>query len=59
MYLYRKEGIKGLTYAFAKMILHIFRILHSNCNAKGKRIKVILGGLKEGVKFNPKIEQIE
>ena len=59
MYLYRKEGIKGLTYAFAKMILHIFRILHSDCNAKGKRIKVILGGLKEGVKFNPKIEQIE
>lgn len=59
IYLYRKEGIKGFFYALIKILLHVFRVLKSKKTDKLKRIKIILNGVKNGFKFNPKIEYIK
>ena len=55
-YLYRKEGIKGLCYYFAKCALNFLRILFK---AKGKRIRRFLAlflGMIKGMLFFPKTE---
>lgn len=59
VYLYRREGIKGWCYIFARNLYHIIRIIFSKAENKKERIKVILNATKEGKKFNPPIEYVE
>lgn len=57
VYLYRREGFIGWCWLFLKFSWHILQIvLYSEI--KIKKIKIILSGLYEGLKFRPVIERI-
>lgn len=56
--LYRREGIKGWILLYMRLALHKLRILKSSKNDKKDRIKIIDSAIKEGKKFNPKIEYV-
>ena len=58
-YLYRKEGIKGLCYYFAKCGWNLVKILCHADNCKMRRIIVLLQSILNGLEFNPNIECIE
>lgn len=58
MYLYRREGFRGMAYLYPRLMYHILRVLVSKCDNKFKRIKLILSATKNGRKFNPEIEFI-
>ena len=57
--LYRREGIIGWILLYLRLILHSFKILKSNKKDKLIRIKIMKEAIKEGKKFNPKIEFVE
>ena len=56
--LFRKEGIKGWFYYFAKCNLNFWRIIFKAPDKKFKRIKSLLKGVYHGLFFWPKIEYI-
>ena len=57
VYLYRREGLMGWLYLFARVGLHLFKIwLRSP--VKGKRMKVILSSFAAGWRFHPRIEEV-
>lgn len=58
-YLYRKEGVKGALFYFAKCGVYFFRILFKSPNYKLKRLGVLIGSMIKGIFFNPKIEYIQ
>ena len=58
VYLYKREGIKGMIYIYIRIIYHIFKVLFSNNKGKMSKIKVIIKNTKDGFKFNPPIEYI-
>ena len=55
-YLYRKEGVKGMTYYLAKCGLNFVRILLHAKNHRLYRCQVLLGSMLRGATFNPKME---
>lgn len=57
VYLYRREGLKGWIYEFARVGLHCFRVISKGEN-RFKKIKVIINSFINGFAFNPKIEYI-
>lgn len=57
--LYRREGIKGYILLQLRLCLHKLRVLKSDKTDKKERIKLINEAIKEGKKFNPKIEYIK
>lgn len=59
MYLYKREGAKGILYEIPRLTAHIIRVLKSNCSNKVKRIKIILSGTRKGFSFNPEIEYLD
>ena len=58
VYLYRREGIKGLMYEAARLTWHLIKVLLSPCEQKGKRVKKIFEGTLAGLSFYPPIEYI-
>lgn len=58
-YIARKEGIKGVSYYFAKCCLNIGRVLLRAKDHRMKRCWVIMSQMVLGIFFNPKIEYIE
>lgn len=58
VYLYKREGIKGMIYIYIRIIYHIFKVLFSNNKGKMSKIKVIIKNTKDGFKFDPPIEYI-
>lgn len=58
MYLYRREGIKGIGYEIPRLTAHIIRVLKSDCNKKMTRIKIIIKATLKGIRFNPDIEYV-
>ena len=58
MYLYRREGLRGMVHILARTPLHIARILLQSKSKKLHRIGIILKSTWEGIKFNPKIEYL-
>ncbi|MBO4845617.1 MAG: glycosyltransferase family 2 protein [Lachnospiraceae bacterium] len=58
MYLFKREGIKGISYIFARTLIHVFRVLLFAKSKKMYRIKLIIGSTIQGIRFNPKIEKI-
>ena len=59
VYLYRREGIRGFCYEAARLSYHVIKVLIKSKDSKGRRIKKILSGTKEGLKFKPPIEYID
>lgn len=57
-YTYRKEGLKGMTYYFAKCGLNFIRILTQAKNYRWKRMRVLLKSMTKGILFHPKVEYI-
>ena len=60
MYIAKKNGAKGVLRQFAKICLHLCRVLLKNKN--GHRLKkwfIIIGSSIKGIFFNPKIEYVE
>ncbi len=55
---YRREGIKGYGYIFIRGLYHAFLVLTKAKSKKGKRLKTIIQGNLEGLKFHPEIEYI-
>ena len=58
VFLYKREGIKGILYEIVRLSYHILRILFKSKNSKIKRIACIYKGTLRGIFFNPKIEYI-
>ncbi len=56
---YRQEGVKGVCYYLAKCGLNFCRILVKAPDQRGKRIRVLLGGMVRGAFFRPEIEFIK
>ena len=59
VYLYRREGIRGLAYEAARLCLHTARIAAGRMSAaeKGRRIGIMLSGTAEGLGFYPEPER--
>lgn len=58
MYIAKKNGLKGLLRQFAKICLHMVRVLVHGRH-KFRKWGVIIGSSFKGLFFNPKIEYIE
>ena len=58
MYLYKREGIRGLMHVFMRTPLHIFRVLKNSETKKSYRIGIILKSTFEGIRFNPSLEYV-
>lgn len=59
IYVARKNGLKGICRQFAKIILHIFRVIFKSKKNKLRKIYIIIGSSFKGIFFNPKIEYFE
>lgn len=55
-YLYRKEGVKGVCYFFAKCGLNIARVLFKAKSHKVQRLWVLCSSALKGLFFSPKVE---
>ena len=55
---YRRYGIKGWMYIILKDIYTIFNVFKNSNEGKIKKIKVLIKGVKEGIKFCPEIRNI-
>lgn len=55
VYLYRREGVKGIAYEAAKLMLHLMRIACADrsINEKVSRAQVMFRGTVEGLSFYP------
>ena len=58
MYVYRREGIKGMCYLFARVVLHSARVVVRG-TSKWKKIKTIWGSFFSGFGFNPEVECVK
>lgn len=58
-YIARREGIKGVTYYFAKCCLNIGRIIVKSKDHRLRRCWIIVSQMFSGLFFNPKIEYVE
>jgi len=59
VYLYRREGTRGVLHLLARTPLHILRVLVKSKDRKWQRIRTILGGTVEGLGFKPVIEYFQ
>lgn len=59
VYLYRREGLRGLCYEAARLTLHLGRIAASGNNfaEKIKRAGILMKGTAEGLRFYPEPER--
>ena len=56
---YRREGIKGYGYIFVRGLYHAFLVLTKAKSKKGERLKTIVQGNLEGLRFHPEIEYVK
>ncbi len=56
VYVYRREGLRGIARLLLRTPLHILRVLFKTKGRKLERIGVILGGTLRGIAFHPPIE---
>lgn len=59
VYLYKREGVEGFIYECIRLLVHIFKVILFAKNDKIKRIKKIILGTYNGIKFNPLIEKVD
>ena len=55
---YRREGVKGYRYILVRGLYHALLVKKKKKSKKGERLKTIIQGNLEGLKFHPKIEYI-
>ena len=55
VYVYRREGWKGICHLLLRTPLHIVRVIRYAKSRKGERIRVILGSTLKGIGFHPEI----
>ncbi len=58
-YLYRQEGIAGISYYAAKCAWNYIKILFIANGGKRKRISVLTEGIRKGISFDPAVEKLE
>lgn len=58
VYLYRREGLKGWCYLFARTGLHCIRVL-LNGTEKKKKLGIIFRSFMNGFRFHPEIEYVK
>ncbi|MDR1852115.1 MAG: glycosyltransferase [Propionibacteriaceae bacterium] len=56
VYLYRREGIRGVVLYLARLALHTLRILRDAKDRRWQRLKLMYSSAWAGIRFNPKIE---
>ena len=59
VYFYRREGVKGIVLKGLQVLLHICRVLLTSPDHKMGRVKMILSGTKDGMRFHPAVEYLE
>lgn len=59
VYLYRREGVYGWLYCFARVFGHAFKVILKAENNKAMRLHAIFGGTKDGFSFNPQIAYVK
>ena len=59
VYLYRREGARGVLRLMLRTPLHVLRVLAKSKTRRWARIRTILGGTVDGLSFHPVIEYIE
>ena len=59
VYLYRREGIRGFCYEAVRLTAHCARILLKSRDHRWKRLKTVVSGTRNGLRFHPEIEYIE
>lgn len=59
VYLYRREGLRGFMYETVRLSGHALKVLVKAKDNKMKRIKLIVRGTRNGLKFNPEIEYVK
>ncbi len=58
VYLYRREGLRGIARLLLRTPLHICRVLTRSRTCKMRRIGVILRSTVQGIAFRPQIETV-
>ena len=56
--LFRAKGLKGKIYQSARLCLHFIRIVFKSPDHKLKRLKTVILGTSDGIRFKPKITYI-
>lgn len=56
VYVYKREGFKGMCYLRMRIVLHLLRVLLKAKEGKGKKLSVIWRSYRSGKKFHPPIE---
>lgn len=59
VYVYRREGIKGICYLFARCLLHSGRVLFTAGKGKMKKLMIIQRSFWSGWFFHPKVERLD
>ena len=59
VYLYRREGARGIARLLLRTPLHILRVLTKSRSRRLARIRIILGGTLRGLSFDPPVEYVE
>ena len=59
VYVYRREGLRGVLRLLLRTPLHICRVLVKSQGLRLRRIGVILGGTLQGLSFDPPIRRVE
>lgn len=57
--LYRREGVQGYVYVGIRDLNHLVRIFFEARDKRWERIRTVLGGTWEGLRFHPAIEQVD
>lgn len=56
-YISKKDGLKGRIYYILKVIKDMIKVIIKGEGYKKERIKTIINGVREGIKFNPQIKR--
>lgn len=58
VFVYRREGLSGWRYIVVRDLWHLARILVQSRGKRLQRAEAVIGGTLEGIRFNPRIEQV-
>lgn len=59
VYVFRREGLKGWCYLFARVGCHVAKVLIKAENDKAEKLKTIVSSFISGFRFHPTIEYIK
>ncbi len=59
VYVYRREGLKGLAFLFLRVNLHRARVLLHADGMKREKLRVITRSFRSGFRFHPAIEYVD